>query len=143
VLPAEAKRETKEGLRAFADYWFETLNYGVHTGDYKKFWEITNPECETCKNLAEGVPETYKAGGWILGSDTSIAKYSDKFESDVNDTYGPRMTLKQLQGTEFKANGSVAENFPASASDELYVMYSRFKDGAWRVADFGTLGGGK
>ncbi len=33
VLPEAAKAETKEGLEAFARYWFELLSYGYETGD--------------------------------------------------------------------------------------------------------------
>ena len=33
-LPEAAKAETKEGLEAFARYWFELLNYGYETGDF-------------------------------------------------------------------------------------------------------------
>ena len=32
-LPEAAKAETKEGLEAFARYWFALLNYAYETGD--------------------------------------------------------------------------------------------------------------
>ncbi|MFP5313120.1 MAG: DUF6318 family protein, partial [Actinomycetes bacterium] len=35
VLPEVAKTETKEGLEAFAKYWYELLSYGYESGDTK------------------------------------------------------------------------------------------------------------
>ncbi|BAS13781.1 hypothetical protein AHiyo8_20840 [Arthrobacter sp. Hiyo8] len=32
VLPEAAKANTKEGVEAFARYWYELLNYGFETG---------------------------------------------------------------------------------------------------------------
>lgn len=141
VLPAAAKRETKEGLRAFADYWFETYNYGLHTGDFKAFWAVTNPDCGSCKNFAKGIPERYKAGGWIVGGEVAIRKYSDQFRSDVNDTYGPLMTLDEKKGTAYNSAGVADDSIKPGDPEEFLVMYTRFKDGAWWVADFGSLGG--
>ncbi len=45
VLPDAAKAETKEGLEAFARYWFQLLSYGYETGDVSRIVEITSPAC--------------------------------------------------------------------------------------------------
>lgn len=139
-LPAAAKAETKEGLRAFADYWFEAYNYGLHTGDFTKFWAVTNPDCGTCKNITAGIPERYKAGGWVAGGDSAIGAYSDTFLSDVNDTYGPLMKPVEKPGGAYNSAGVLEEPFSGTPSEDFLVMYTRFKDGAWRVIDFGKRG---
>ena len=42
VLPEVAKTETKEGLEAFARYWFELLSYGYETVSYTHLTLPTN-----------------------------------------------------------------------------------------------------
>jgi hypothetical protein len=43
VLPEVAKTETKEGLEAFARYWFELLSYSYETGDTKQLEAASDP----------------------------------------------------------------------------------------------------
>ncbi|SDI17727.1 hypothetical protein SAMN05216555_101231 [Arthrobacter cupressi] len=141
-LPEAATKETKEGLRAFADYWLSLMNYGFITGDYGPVNKLTVPGCKTCKNVQEGIPETYKKNGWFVGGELKIEKYSDKFQADINGTYSPLMTVSQGAMREYDSTGKqVSQNEGHAAGDDVFVMYSRFKNGSWIVADFGVPSG--
>ncbi len=141
-LPEAATKETKEGLRVFADYWLSLMNYGFTTGDYGPVNKLTASGCETCANIQKGVPETYKSGGWFVGGELAIKSYSDSFRPDINDTYGPLMRISQSSRAKYDKTGKVLESHTADAGEKnIYVLYSRFQNGAWRVADFGLPGG--
>ncbi len=141
-LPEAATKETKEGLRAFADYWLSLMNYGFATGDYGPVNKLTVPGCKTCKNVQEGIPETYRKNGWFVGGELKIEKYSDKFRADINGTYSPLMTVSQAPMREYDEAGKpVSQNEGHAAGDDVFVMYSRFQNGSWIVADFGVPNG--
>jgi Family of unknown function (DUF6318) len=141
-LPEAATKETKEGLRAFADYWLSLMNYGYQTGDYAPVNKLTASGCKTCINVQKGVAETYKAGGWFVGGELTIKSYSDSFRPDINDTYGPLMRVSQNSRAKYDKTGKLLEKHSADTGEKnIYVLYSRFQNGAWRVADFGLPGG--
>ena len=141
-LPEAATKETKEGLRAFANYWLSLMNYGFITGDYGPVNKLTSSACGTCANVQKGVSEAYKAGGWFVGGELAIKSYSDSFRADVNDTYGPLMRISQNSRAKYDKTGKLLEKHAADAGEKnVYVLYSRFQNGAWRVADFGLPGG--
>lgn len=66
-LPAAATEETPEGAAAFAEWWFETLNYATATGDTSQVRASFAETCETCENLASRIEDAYSAGGDISG----------------------------------------------------------------------------
>lgn len=67
VLPAVAKTETKEGLEAFAKYWFELLSYGYETGDVEPLKAVSGPDCAFCNGLIRNVSDAWADGQWISG----------------------------------------------------------------------------
>ncbi len=52
VLPEAAKAETKEGLEAFARYWYSLLNYAYETGDLSLDQRLyhSSPAASLCEN---------------------------------------------------------------------------------------------
>lgn len=67
VLPEQAKTETKEGLEAFARYWYSTLSYAYETGDTKPMEAISGPGCTSCANVKTEVTEWHAEGRWLAG----------------------------------------------------------------------------
>src|SRR6478736_4822990 len=55
VLPEAAKAETKEGLEAFARYWYELLNYAYETGDLTRISSISSATCALCGKVFPGI----------------------------------------------------------------------------------------
>lgn len=69
-LPAVATEETPEGAAAFAEWWFETLNYATATGDTEQLTASSDMEiCDTCSNLVGRIEEAYSSGGGISGGE--------------------------------------------------------------------------
>lgn len=67
VLPEVAKTETKEGLEAFARYWYSTLSYAYETGDTKPMEAVSGPGCTSCANVKTEVTEWHSGGRWLAG----------------------------------------------------------------------------
>ena len=72
VMPAEAKVESKEGLEAFARYWYELVNYGFETGDAEPIRAISGPDCAVCRNFYQMLESGYSQEDWIAGGQIDV-----------------------------------------------------------------------
>jgi hypothetical protein len=55
VKPAVADKNTKEGLEAFARYWYALLNYGFETGNLTPWTKLTSGSCEFCNLIKKSI----------------------------------------------------------------------------------------
>jgi hypothetical protein len=82
VLPEVAKTETKEGLEAFARYWYSTLSYAYETGDTKPLEAVSGPACGSCEKVKIEVTEWHTEGRWLAGGKLHVeGAHSDFVES--------------------------------------------------------------
>ena len=79
VMPEEAKVQSKEGLEAFARYWYELVNYGFETGDTEPIRAISGPDCAVCKNFYEMVDSGYSNDDWIDGGKITLQGVDSEF----------------------------------------------------------------
>lgn len=134
VLPDVAKTETKEGLEAFAKYWFDLLNSAYQTGDVSGLQSVTDRNCEYCSKLTASLTTNYQGGRWLAGGKITTPAITTSFERSSDGNF--QVILQVLQspisyyetgGKEFRAasNGSNTGN----------VLLANYVDGAWRVND--------
>nr|WP_269437858.1 DUF6318 family protein [Arthrobacter sp. zg-Y919] len=72
VMPEEAKVQSKEGLEAFAKYWYDLINYGFETGDAEPIRAISGSDCAVCKNFYQMLGSGYKDQDWIRGGHVEV-----------------------------------------------------------------------
>ncbi|MFS0715696.1 DUF6318 family protein [Arthrobacter sp. 1P04PC] len=133
VLPEAAKAETKEGLEAFAKYWFEVLSYGYETGDVSRLDAITSSDCQLCSNVAKSISTNYQPDRWLVGGKIATPSITGNAGPDANANYQVVVQVRQSAIAYYKSDGS---EFRAATppSDTGNVMLAVFKDAAWRVA---------
>jgi hypothetical protein len=69
VMPAAAKEQSNDGIKAFVQYYFEAFNFGRKTRDWTEFKSLSQPDCAFCNALVRPQPGRYLAGGeWEPGS---------------------------------------------------------------------------
>jgi hypothetical protein len=137
VLPEEAKKETKEGLEAFARYWYSALSYAFETGDLSQWSDVTATECVFCNNIRAGTETGYKLGRWQVGGRLSVPSVEPRFTAGA----ASQQVIVQVIQEEtqyFKADGSVGRN-PEPASNSASVVVARYGDGRWTVSDLHLL----
>lgn len=78
VLPEVAKTETKEGLEAFARYWFELLSYSFETGDTKPLEAVSGPNCAFCRGLSDNVTAAWSGNKWVVGEGSRLQRSVQK-----------------------------------------------------------------
>ena len=132
VLPEAAKAETKEGLEAFARYWFSQLNFVYETGNSSGLESVTSPACEFCANITRSLAANYSGDRWLAGGRIETPSISTTFEAVAG---GQHQVIVQVQqatifyfeppGTEFRE--------PTQPSDTGNVMLVTYQSGAWQL----------
>lgn len=130
VLPAKAKEFSKEGLEAFARYWYTTLSYVFETGDSKPMMAITDQSCKPCSNINEPVGDWYADGNWILGGIMAVHSATSAFEETTDGTYQVILMSQQSPVSYYTTNGNLDTSYPPTIAraDILVAIYS---NGHW------------
>ena len=137
VMPEEAKVESKEGLIAFARYWYELANYGYETGDVEPLRAVSGPDCFACGSYYSTVDSGYQQG-WISGgiiealdfqstfaeTDTGRVQVLTQFVQDPLDIYNPSGHVKTIQGNDLPS---------------VQMMEAVHSDGQWAALDVVTI----
>lgn len=132
VLPDAAKAETKEGLEAFARYWFQLLNYGYETGDITRLATITSPACRMCDRAKAVMTGWHEAGRWLVGGKTETPSVSTTFIIAPDGNYQVAIQVSQSSISYYNADGTLHQA-DLKPDDTGNLMLAVFRDGAWYV----------
>ncbi|GAA4044476.1 hypothetical protein GCM10023063_33960 [Arthrobacter methylotrophus] len=137
VLPEAAKANSKEGVEAFAKYWFEVLSYAYETGDLAIWSAKTSAECTFCTRIRQGVESAYLKGRWVVGGKMTTPLVEVTFKSEA---LSQRVILQTIQAQidYYDADGSIGQ--PATPlSNSASIMIAAFESGSWKVKDLGLI----
>jgi hypothetical protein len=132
VLPEAAKAETKEGLEAFAGYWFKLLSYGYETGDVSALERITSTACSSCERAKKVIVGWHEGGRWIVGGKVETPAISTTFRVAADGNYQVPIQVQQSALSYYNADGTLHKADP-KPDDTGNLMLAVFKDGAWYV----------
>lgn len=130
-LPAAATEETPEGAAAFAEWWFETLNYATATGDTDDSRGALQEECATCQGFAGRIRTAYESGGRIVGGliDVQINP-SAAVQEGIAST---PVTATATAGEVLNADGSIATVL--NAEQVNLVVAVAWTGSGWVIGD--------
>lgn len=140
VLPEAAKAETKEGLEAFARYWFQLLSYGYETGDTSPLESVTSPVCVPCGTAKGDMVSWHKEGRWLIGGQITTPAVETTFSSGSDGIYKVAVQVHQVPLTYVRADGSVAHK-EQQKDDTGNLLLVAFRNSAWHVDDVGSIVG--
>jgi hypothetical protein len=132
VLPEAARAETKEGLEAFAKYWFELLSYGYETGDVSRLVALTSPACEACENAKRVITGWHSEGRWLVGGRITTPSVSTTFKLARDGNYQVAMQVAQEGISYYKPDGTLSSADP-KPEDTGNLLLAVFKSGSWFV----------
>ena len=138
-LPEAAKAETKEGLEAFARYWYALLNYSYETGDLSGINSISSPSCALCGKVFPGIQKWNGEGRWIVGGTVTVHAVQSTFVKTPNGDFQVAIQSQQRAGSLKNADGTDAQTISESAmlGD---LMVARYENGSWAVQNVDRLG---
>lgn len=140
VLPEVAKSETKEGLEAFAKYWFEVLSYGYETGDVSRLNSVTSSDCEPCAKAKQVIQSWNEQGKWLVGGTITTPSISAVFSKGSDSAYQVAVQARQKALTYMRQDGSVARSDP-QPDDTGNLLLVSYGDGAWKLINIGRIVG--
>lgn len=132
VLPEVAKTETKEGLEAFAKYWFELLSYGYETGDTKPLSAVTSSSCTMCERAKQVQEGWHQDGRWLVGGRVTTPSVNTTFNEAPGGNYQVAVQVSQEPLSYYNPDKSLDIMDPKPA-DSGSLMLVAFRDGAWFV----------
>lgn len=132
VLPEVAKTETKEGLEAFAAYWFDQLTFAYQTGDISGIQSLTSPACQFCTNITSSLTTNYQGGRWLAGGRIVVPTAVTTFERTQDGNYQVIVQVQQAMINYYDPSGSEFRT-ATQPSDTGNVLLVNFQDNAWYV----------
>ncbi|MDI3212654.1 DUF6318 family protein [Arthrobacter sp. AL12] len=140
VLPEAAKAETKEGLEAFARYWYALLNYGYETGDLSLVKDISSQTCALCVKVFPGIEKWNAEGRWIVGSTITVHAVQSTFVRTGAGDFQVAIQSQQASGSLKNSDGTEAQTVKESGmlGD---ILVARHDNGSWTVKNVDRLGG--
>lgn len=140
VKPALADKNTKEGLEAFAKYWYALLNYGFETGDLSPIRSVTGVSCAMCGKIFPGVVKWNSSGRWVEGASIKVQAAQSKFVEVLPGQFQVVIQSEQEAGTLRNADGSVGQKVtPSGVLGDL--MIAEYVKGKWHALNVDRLGG--
>lgn len=133
VKPALADKNSKEGLEAFAKYWFQLLNYGYETGDLGSWLKLTSPSCAFCMNVKNSVAVGYKEGRWQVGGRLSTPSVESKFKPGAPTQQVVVQVIQEVTQY-YKADKAVGRS-PEPGTNVAVVVIANYSQGRWGVSD--------
>lgn len=137
VLPEAAKANSKEGVEAFARYWFQTLSYAYETGDISIVDRISGPNCVFCAGLKDTIKVAWADGKWIAGGTLQTPSVSAKFVPGAESQQATIQVIHQPV-TIHKADGTLYQE-PTKGSNRASQMITKFDANGWTAIDLGLI----
>ncbi|MET3920082.1 DUF6318 family protein [Arthrobacter sp. UYEF20] len=140
VLPEAAKLETKEGLEAFARYWFQLLSYGYETGDTVPLDSVTSSTCAPCITAKKDITAWHQEGRWLIGGQITTPAVETTFSIGADGIYKVAVQAHQVPLIYLRADGSVAQT-GKQEDDTGNLLLIAYRNHAWHVDDVGNIVG--
>jgi len=137
VLPEAAKANTKEGVEAFARYWFQALSYAYETGDTTIVDRISGPNCVFCTGLKDTIKVAWADGKWIVGGTLQTPSVSAKFVPGAESQQATIQVIHQPVSIH-KSDGTLYQE-PTQGSNRASQMVTRFDANGWTAVDLGLI----
>lgn len=132
VMPETAGAKTKAGSIAFARGFIEALNYAGFSGDTKPLRRLYISLCTRCEAIADGIDQTYAAGGKIDGGSWHVSSVT--FYTIKNEVAFVDALVDYDAQTWTKSQGAQPTEFPASKRN-LKAFNLRWKSsGGWATS---------
>nr|WP_281405742.1 DUF6318 family protein [Arthrobacter yangruifuii] len=138
VMPEEAKVQSKEGLEAFARYWYDLINYGFETGDVEPIKAISGPECVVCDTFYRTVDYGFDEAGWILGGSIKVEDAFSEYILTSDGRYQVLVQQTQIPTSYYGPTGITA-SADGTTEPAVQMMEARYTSAGWYAEDVVTI----
>ena len=137
VLPEEAKVESKEGLIAFARYWYELAGYSYETGDVEPLKAISGPDCTACNGAYSTLETWYEGETWAAGGQIEVTSAASEYALTESGNRQALVMFKQVPIDVYNASGRLRT--VGEGSTYVQLMDANYVDGSWTAVNIVTI----
>ncbi|WP_433123142.1 DUF6318 family protein [Arthrobacter koreensis] len=137
-MPEEAKVESKEGLVAFARYWYELVNYGYETGDVEPVKAISGPDCFACGNYYAAVQSGFRENDWMAGSRIEVEGVDSSF-ARTDEGYVQALIQLTQDPLEYYGEAGLQTIAPGNELPSVQMIEAEFGTEGWVAVDVVTI----
>ena len=139
MMPELAKQESKEGLEAFAEYWYALANYGYETGDPEPVRAVSAETCITCRSYYRVIEKGYVNDDWMVGGRLHVQDVSSNYVATVDGYFQATTLILQDEMQFFGPEGTQGME-PDTGTPAVQLMEARYDPGSgWHVITLVTL----
>ena len=138
VMPEEAKVQSKEGLEAFARYWYELVNYGYESGDVSPVQSLSDPTCLACQNYYEVVTGSYADSGWITAGEIQVKEAATEYVLTSEGRFQVLVVIQQ-DDMEFHSPQGYVGVDDGDESPVVQLFEATYADQRWRLEFIDTM----
>ncbi|WP_146070524.1 DUF6318 family protein [Arthrobacter sp. 08Y14] len=143
VMPELAKEKSKEGLEAFAEYWYAAGSYGLETGDATLLESISEPDCELCVNLYRMIKNGYENDDWVLGGKFNTLGVQTDYALTQKGMYQVLIQVEQ-DPLEYRGQGKVLYSVNAGINPpSIHMIEAAYVNDGWRTENAVLFQSGK
>ncbi|WP_104053831.1 MULTISPECIES: DUF6318 family protein [unclassified Arthrobacter] len=133
VMPDVAKEQSKEGLEAFGEHWFDLVNYGYETGETSPVRAISAPGCERCESFYADVNEGYVNDDWIQGGHLRVMSRGTQFIKTPEGRFQLILSIRQDATFNRGPNGKIYHEAAADEESSAFIMEATYVSDHWVV----------
>ncbi|CAH0283455.1 hypothetical protein SRABI83_03991 [Arthrobacter sp. Bi83] len=137
VKPPLADKNSKEGLEAFAKYWFQALSYAYETGDTALIESASGPNCRFCSGLQDGLKTAWGGKKWIVGGKIQTPAVKTKF-SPRELSQQATVQVIQEEIAIYKAKGTLYQAVTKASNTASQAVF-QFDSTGWAMTDLGLI----
>lgn len=137
VKPALADKNSKEGLEAFAKYWFQALSYAYETGDTRLMESASGPNCLFCNGLRDNVKNAWQDKKWIVGGKIQTPSIKAQFSPGKKSQQATVQVIQQEIAI-YKARGTRSQDVTRASNVGSQAVAS-FDSTGWTMTDLGLI----
>ena len=138
VMPEAAKVKSKDGLLAFARYWYELVNYGYETGDVSPVQAVTSPNVAGAVSFYEVVSQGYADSDWMGGAHVSVRGLESEYVETVEFRYQAVAEIFQDPFQFYEPYGSSTVMHP-DMNPGWQLLEASYTSGAWKLENIVTI----
>ena len=138
VMPEEAKVESKEGLEAFARYWYDLVNYGYETGDVEPVKQVTGESAFAAASYYSALEDGYAGDDWMGGAEVSVISAISPYVRTPDGRFQVVITFEQ-ESLEYYSSEGAVEVITPSVNPGKMLIEATYSDGGWRADEVVSL----
>ena len=133
TLPEAAKEETFDGAKAFMQYWQDSMQYLVQTGDKQYAADAVSADAPGYAELFDKFGEYYKNGQWVTEGLPSYRLESDGYWGRVEGYYILYVYQSRPDGRLWDRSGNSKRIPGNSYNGQPQNIYLDYTDGEWKL----------